>query len=150
MPIISAVGLFCCDKFEETPNKKVSDLSKLTKPYFNRRVSRDEKQTLGYTCMNPPIILNIKGLTWRMTIVIIVIKNEMENHCLLIRIHTKVDFHSEDKYKYRKLYGIHFLKVGHLWKLISPFFQDLYLFIISICTSWNYFSGSNSFYQIKY
>ena len=35
MPIISAVGLFCCDKFEETPNKKVSDLSKSTKPYFN-------------------------------------------------------------------------------------------------------------------
>ena len=34
-PINSAVGLFCCDKFEETPNEKVSDLSKLTKPYFN-------------------------------------------------------------------------------------------------------------------
>ena len=29
----SAVGLFCCDKFEETSNKKVSDLSKLSKPY---------------------------------------------------------------------------------------------------------------------
>ena len=40
MPKISAVGLFCCDKFEETPNKKVSDLSKLTKPYFNN--DRDE------------------------------------------------------------------------------------------------------------
>ena len=35
LPIISAVGLFCCDKFEETPNKEVSDLSKLTKPYFS-------------------------------------------------------------------------------------------------------------------
>ena len=35
MHIISAVGLFCCDEFEETPNEKVSDLSKLTKPYFN-------------------------------------------------------------------------------------------------------------------
>ena len=35
MPIISAVGLICYDKFEETPNEKVSDLSKLTKPYFN-------------------------------------------------------------------------------------------------------------------
>ena len=35
MPIISAVGLFCCDKFEETPNEKVSGLSKLTKPYSN-------------------------------------------------------------------------------------------------------------------
>ena len=38
MPIISAVGLFCCDKFEETANKKVSNLSKLSKPYFNAHV----------------------------------------------------------------------------------------------------------------
>ena len=35
MRIISAVGLFCCDKFEETPNEKVSNMSKLTKSYFN-------------------------------------------------------------------------------------------------------------------
>ena len=34
MPIIFAVGLFCCDKFEETPNEKVSNMSKLTKSYF--------------------------------------------------------------------------------------------------------------------
>ena len=34
VPIISAVGLFCCDKFEETPNEKVSKLSKLSKSYF--------------------------------------------------------------------------------------------------------------------
>ena len=32
---ISAVGLFCCDKFEETPKQKVIDLSKLQKFYFN-------------------------------------------------------------------------------------------------------------------
>ena len=31
----SAVGLFCCDKFEETPNEKVINLSKLTKSYFS-------------------------------------------------------------------------------------------------------------------
>ena len=37
MRIISAVGLLCCDKFEETPNKKVSDLSKLNKLYFRIR-----------------------------------------------------------------------------------------------------------------
>ena len=35
MPIISAVGLFCYDKFEETPNEKVVNMSKLTKPYFS-------------------------------------------------------------------------------------------------------------------
>ena len=35
MPKISAVGLFCCNKFEETPNEKVSKLSKLSKSYFN-------------------------------------------------------------------------------------------------------------------
>ena len=34
MPIISAVGLFCYDKFEETPNEKMVNMSKLTKPYF--------------------------------------------------------------------------------------------------------------------
>ena len=33
--IISAVGLFCCDKFEETPNEKVTNMSKLAKPYFS-------------------------------------------------------------------------------------------------------------------
>ena len=40
MPIISAVGLFCCDKFEETPNEKVSNMSKLTKSYFNLNYSQ--------------------------------------------------------------------------------------------------------------
>ena len=32
---ISAVGLFCCDKFEETPKQKVINLSKLQKFYFS-------------------------------------------------------------------------------------------------------------------
>ena len=36
MPIISAVGVFCCDKFKETPNEKVVNMSKLTKSYFKR------------------------------------------------------------------------------------------------------------------
>ena len=36
MPVISAVGLFCCDKFEETLNEKVVNMSKLSKPYFNK------------------------------------------------------------------------------------------------------------------
>ena len=34
MLIISAVKLVCCDKFEETPNEKVINMSKLTKLYF--------------------------------------------------------------------------------------------------------------------
>ena len=37
MPIISAVGLSCCDKFKETPNEKVCNMSKLTKSYFKDR-----------------------------------------------------------------------------------------------------------------
>ena len=38
-----AVGLFCCDKFEETSNKKVSDLSKLSKSNFNfRSINNDQ------------------------------------------------------------------------------------------------------------
>ena len=37
VPISSAVGLFCSDKFEETPNEKVINMSKSTKPYFKRK-----------------------------------------------------------------------------------------------------------------
>ena len=32
----SAVGLFCNNRFEETPNKKLSYLSKLSKPYLSK------------------------------------------------------------------------------------------------------------------
>ena len=39
MPKISVVGLYCCDKFEETPNEKVVNMSKLTKSYFNNGFS---------------------------------------------------------------------------------------------------------------
>ena len=46
MPIISTVGLFCYDKFEETPNEKVVNLSRLTKPYFNKGVG--PKYSLGF------------------------------------------------------------------------------------------------------
>ena len=35
MPIISAAGLFCCDKLEETPNEKVINMSKLIISYFS-------------------------------------------------------------------------------------------------------------------
>ena len=38
LPEISAVGLFSCDKFEETPKQKVIDLSKfkkITLDHFN-------------------------------------------------------------------------------------------------------------------
>ena len=31
----SAIGLFCCDNFEETPKQKVIDLSKLKEFYFS-------------------------------------------------------------------------------------------------------------------
>ena len=34
MPIIFTVGIFSCDKFEETINKKASGLSKLTEFYL--------------------------------------------------------------------------------------------------------------------
>ena len=48
MPIISAVGLFCCDKFEETTNEKVSNMSKLTKSYFNRNKGMNDKKISLY------------------------------------------------------------------------------------------------------
>ena len=43
MPKISAVGLFCCDKFEETPIKKVCNMSKLSESYFKGRGRRPKK-----------------------------------------------------------------------------------------------------------
>ena len=38
MPIISAVVLFCYDKFEEIPIEKVVNMSKLTKSYFREDI----------------------------------------------------------------------------------------------------------------
>ena len=40
MPIISAVGIFCYDKFEETPNEKEVKMSKLTNSYFKKNKSK--------------------------------------------------------------------------------------------------------------
>ena len=54
MPIISAVGLFCYDKFEETPNEKVVNMSKLTKPYFS------SSQIVDYRCLSR-ILINLEG-----------------------------------------------------------------------------------------
>ena len=42
MPIISTVGLFCGHKFEETPNEKVVNMSKLTKSYFRGNFKKTE------------------------------------------------------------------------------------------------------------
>ena len=53
---ISAVGLFCSDKFEETPKQEVIDLSKLNKFYFsiffiltevNFKVGKDSETQIG-------------------------------------------------------------------------------------------------------
>ena len=38
MPIISTVRLFCCHKFEETPNEKVVNM--LTKSYFRKNSTK--------------------------------------------------------------------------------------------------------------
>ena len=46
MLIISAVGLFCCDKLEETPNEKVVNMSKLNKSYFS--AIKNEQVIIGY------------------------------------------------------------------------------------------------------
>ena len=49
MPIISVVGLFWCDKFEETPNDKVINLSELTKSYFKNGISLEKLDFLNFT-----------------------------------------------------------------------------------------------------
>ena len=51
MPIISTIdGLFCGDKFEETPNGKLVNVSKLTKSYFNKPLLLGD---LGKPAPNP-------------------------------------------------------------------------------------------------
>ena len=51
MPIISAVGLFCYDKFEEPPNEKVVNMSKLIKPYFKEKWTLDTFVNYCIKCM---------------------------------------------------------------------------------------------------
>ena len=62
MPIILAVGLFCYDKFEETPNKKMVNMSKLTKPYFRILTSILVQDTLVLHMVighvDPPLLLD--------------------------------------------------------------------------------------------
>ena len=72
MPIISAVGLFCFDEFEETPNEKVSNMSKLTKLYFRSgtKLLLGKLLLLLYVmrlCTKPPTSLTlVKGLILRL------------------------------------------------------------------------------------
>ena len=40
---ISAVGLFCCDKFEETPKQKVINMSKLNKFHFSNQSTLNKR-----------------------------------------------------------------------------------------------------------
>ena len=54
MPKISAVGLFCCDKFEETPKQKVIDLSKFKKFYFSSEIL-----TLGFDQLRTSSMSNL-------------------------------------------------------------------------------------------
>ena len=44
---ISAVGLFCCNKFEDTTDMKVSDMPKLRKPYFNKYLQAFHKGSIN-------------------------------------------------------------------------------------------------------
>ena len=51
MPIISIIdGLFCSDKFEETPYGKLVNMTKLTKSFFNRLLLLGD---LGKPAPNP-------------------------------------------------------------------------------------------------
>ena len=45
--MLSTVRLFCWDKFDETPNEKVMNLSKLTKSYFKRGKEMNEMMENG-------------------------------------------------------------------------------------------------------
>ena len=52
MPIISAIGLFCYDKFVETPNEKVVNMSKLAKPYFSQNRNLGKNTYKNHTLDN--------------------------------------------------------------------------------------------------
>ena len=54
---ISAVGLFCCNKFEETPKQKVIDLSKLIFFYFNG------EENVNFVCLTVLQIFSYKKQT---------------------------------------------------------------------------------------
>ena len=73
MPKISAVGLFCCDKFEKTPKQKVIDLSKLTKSYFRKGsykklefVLHLGKRVISYSkSFDAKVMINISKLLYK-------------------------------------------------------------------------------------
>ena len=54
MPIISAFGLFCCDTFEETPNKKVSNRFNALLIFYNTRGSLASLGLLDIHTSLPP------------------------------------------------------------------------------------------------
>ena len=61
MPIISAVGLFCYDKFEEITNEKVVNMSKLTKPYFSTQPPKAKSCQHGFFSLDLSLIqFNLK------------------------------------------------------------------------------------------
>ena len=45
---ISTVGLFCCNKFEETPKQKVINMSKLNKLHFKRQTLKRQSSFKNY------------------------------------------------------------------------------------------------------
>ena len=63
MPNISAVGLYSCDKFEETKKQKVIDLSNLTKSYFNRPSPNNSGTMLNYLYVRKSYLHYMLGRT---------------------------------------------------------------------------------------
>ena len=63
MPTISAVGLFCCAKFEETSNEKVVNMSKLTKPHF-RYISKHVNESGSQKSSKPILKFGTNQITF--------------------------------------------------------------------------------------
>ena len=85
IPIISAVGLFFYDKFEETPNEKVVNMSKLT-PY------------LSYI-LNKIIFISIS----RNGLLKVIKRDKKEAKCLLKSVHIKCRIMLFTRYWEKKL-----------------------------------------------
>ena len=113
---ISTVGLFCCDKLEETPKQKVIDLSKLEKFYFRKAMKFDTN--IFSRCL--PFILQffcvIKPLDNQpFNITIVIHFQKMYLYYLLGEIHHQKESPTEPWILFNFVIGKVLVVASHCW-----------------------------------
>ena len=126
MPKISSVGLFCCDKFEETSKQKVIDLSKLKEIYFRTATG------LGFLAIKEP---SLNTLTYMVFIVhwawgIILLEQNTFNTERLLQIGT--------------------LSTRMISVLISIILTSIYIFLILFGTFELFFQNPSIYFKIYF